>query len=122
MAKKRETTTDPATDVTIVSGRVRMTDDQFAERMRSQGKDENAIASAIELRNEPHDAKFRRLINPRVLKAKKAILSIRALSNKSAYTFTESQVQEVLKRLNDAVATVKAAFGGQADNGYDPPI
>jgi hypothetical protein len=79
--------------------RVRMTDEQFAERMRLSGKDGSQIAAALHLRNEPKDAKFRRLANRRLQRAIGAIVALKTLANGSQYDYSDMQVNELVNQL-----------------------
>lgn len=58
--------------------------------------------------------KFRRLCNPRINNAVKAIGLLEALANKTQYEYTDEQRRTIESALDSAVARVKDAFAGKA--------
>ncbi|HEY8949457.1 MAG TPA: hypothetical protein VIM56_11280 [Rhizomicrobium sp.] len=57
-------------------------------------------------------AKFVELANARVTRAIKDIRLIGNLSNKSAYEFTEDDVDRIVRALRKELEAIKARFGG----------
>lgn len=64
---------------------------------------------------EPKHVKFSRLAKHRLLRAKKAILSLVPLSNGAAYYYENHQSSDIIGRLENWVADVKRAFDGKAE-------
>ena len=56
------------------------------------------------------EARFLRVAERRVNKAKTAILSIAKLSDRKNYRYTEQQVQELLQHLEGSVKAVREEF------------
>lgn len=59
---------------------------------------------------ETKEEKFVRIAEYRMNKAIKDIESIRNLSNRSSYSYTEEQVNTMFQTLEDTVTDVKSAF------------
>jgi hypothetical protein len=70
-----------------------------------------------DFKNESKEAKFVRLATRRVVRAKKDILAIGHLANRSAYIYTQEQVNKILDTLDKAVDTIRAKFSGNKENG-----
>jgi nitrate reductase alpha subunit len=64
--------------------------------------------------NETKADKFKRLGNPRINNAVKAIGLLEALANKTVYDFTDDQRRIIEQTLDNAVTRVKDAFAGKA--------
>ena len=59
------------------------------------------------LKEESKEERYLRMVEPRVLKAVKAINLIGNLGNKSLYSYTDAQKKKVFKYIDEAVAEMK---------------
>ena len=71
-------------------------------------------------KEETKAAKFKRIAEPRVGKALKAIGSLEPLANTNGYEYTEDQVKAMVSALKSAVARIEDVFAGKkkADTGF----
>jgi hypothetical protein len=70
---------------------------------------EEQEARKTALKNEPKDAKFKRLAVPRIRKALSAIKQIGNLAS-SQYEYTPEQITKIFSALNDAFNASEAKF------------
>ena len=74
------------------------------------------------LKEESKEERYLRMVEPRVLKAVKAINLIGNLGNKSLYSYTDAQKKKVFKYIDEAVAEMKKDLdkqGKEEKRNYD---
>ena len=74
------------------------------------------------LKEESKEERYLRMVEPRVLKAVKAINLIGNLGNKSLYSYTDAQKKKVFKYIDEAVAEMKKDLdkqGREEKRNYD---
>lgn len=67
--------------------------------------------------NETKAQRFQRLGNARIPRALKALASVKNLSNKNQYEYTQEQAAKIKEVLSAAVRSLSDAFTGVKENG-----
>ena len=67
-----------------------------------------------QLKNEPKDVKFKRLINPRMQKTLHCMKTIKSLAG-NQYQHTDEQTEKILRLLNEAIQEIDQAYNKKSE-------